>query len=361
MKKINILVPGLIAAGCIAALCAKELRASAETAFHSHGNFVTDDGKMAFYKTDLDYLGNEIASLENEIDYGILEQLYSDPNKESHQESIQSKGIIDYDKGKMVLDSRDMTDLACGLDRLENNYVSSAGSALKRIGTYIDTSGNISHIESSNGIIPMPTLEQIEAGISQSQSVDHLADTTPIIADNLTAGTAAWVNGTCIIGNGADNERAYKQGEEDGEGGDGEDMDIEYTYHTHVNGLGEEVTEPTVYTLPDPGGCYKASGHTHNKTGTCPQAESVGKKVGATRYTKDDGTVYWRAQYQCMCGNVWTSDEYPNDSDVPETQPCPAGPHYNCDGKTNTWKIKCGKNNGDIESAIIIIHKKIKE
>lgn len=355
MKKIKILMPVLIAAGCITVLCAKELKASAETAFHSRGNFVTDDGKMAFYKTDLDYLGNEITLLENEIDQSILEQIYTDPIKEPRQGTMQSKGIIDYDNGKMVLDSRDMAALAAGLDRLENNYASSAGSALNRIGTYIDASGNISHMESSDETISIPTLKQIKEGICQSQSIDHLADVTPIIADNLTAGTAAWVNGSCIIGNGADNERAYKKGKEDGEDGDDEDMDIKYTYHTHVNGLGEEVTEPIVYTLTAPGGCYKADGHEHGKTGNCPSHEES-RRITHNHEVKGS----YGDNFTCPhCGHHTTFSE--GESDVYKMHECSYNVRdvvYDCGTPTNKWRILCGKQNGQLEGVVITIRPK---
>lgn len=160
MKKMKILKGGVIAACCISALCAKELMASAEITFHSRGNFVTDDGEVAFYRADLDYLGKEISTLESEID-SSLEQVYGRPLKSSRQGTMKSRGIIDYDNGMMVLDSRDVMELAVKLDLLENRYAASARTALCRIGSIIDSSGNISHIENGNETISMPTLEQI--------------------------------------------------------------------------------------------------------------------------------------------------------------------------------------------------------
>ncbi len=42
---------------------------------------------------------------------------------------------------------------------------------------------------------------------------------TAAIEDNLSAGKAAWVDGRLLLGNGADNDRAYRRGLEDGEKG----------------------------------------------------------------------------------------------------------------------------------------------
>ncbi len=356
MKKIRILKACMIVACCIGVLCAKELKASAEITFHSRGNFVTDDGKVAFYKTDLDYLGSEIAMLEDEIDPSIMEQTYSNlrnVSHQEHQETVRSKGIIDYDNGKMVLDSQDVMDLAAGLDLLEKQYAVSAGLSLDRIGTFIDASGNVSHTKSSDEAVSMPTLEQIRKGICQSQSVDHLVDVSPFIADNLTAGTAAWVNGRCIIGNGADNERAYKRGQEDGE--DEKDVvDVDYIYHTHINGRGEEVTEETVYTLTDPGGCYKEDGHVHDKIEKCP-SEKKTVPITHVHEVKNNGNP--NDAWCPHCGHITHFGE----GDTWQTHDCTYDVEqtvYKCGSPTNRWSILCGKQNGQIEGCVIHIRTK---
>lgn len=49
------------------------------------------------------------------------------------------------------------------------------------------------------------------------EKTDYYGDATE---DNLSAGKAAWVDGRLLLGNGADNEKAYQKGCEDGEKGD---------------------------------------------------------------------------------------------------------------------------------------------
>lgn len=350
MKKIRIFKVGMIVVCCIGVMCAKELKATAETVFYSRGNFVTDDGKVAFYKSDLDYLRNEITMLENEIDPSIMEQAYSELNYVSYQEKVQSKGIIDYDNGKMVLDARDVTELAAELDLLEKQYATSARSALNQIRTFIDASGDISHSGNDDEMASMPTLEQIREGICQSQSVDHLADTSPVIADNLTAGTAAWVNGKCIIGNGADNERAYKRGQEDGED-EKDSVDVEYIYHTHVNGRGEEVTEEIIYTLDNPGGCYVPEGHTHDILSKCETEYHPEKKCGHVQDFWDAEAGKYRCPYH---GGDYQAEAGGSCSFVVQQ----AYTEWICGNLVNTWKLGCGKQSGQIEGCVITIRKK---
>lgn len=350
MKKIRFFKVGIIAVCCIGALCAKELKASAEVVFHSRGNLVTDDGKVAFYRTDLDYLCGEIDMLENEIDPSLMEQTYSDLSSVSHQETVRSKGIIDYDNGRMVLDSQDVMDLAARLDLLENQYAVSARSALNRIGTFIDVSGNVSHTKSSGEAVSMPTLEQIREGICLSQSVNHLADVSPVIADNLTAGTAVWVNGECIVGTGADNKRAYEKGKKDGED-EKDGVDVEYIYHTHINGRGEEVTEEIIYTLDNPGGCYVPDGHTHDILSKCETKYHAEKRCGHAQDFWDAAAGKYRCPYH---GGDYQAETGGFCSFVVQQ----AYTEWICGNPLNTWKLGCGKQKGQIEECVITIHKK---
>lgn len=171
---------------------------------------------------------------------------------------IASKGVINYADDTVVLDSSDFTYLADEIDDLERSYKSSTMKALNRIGTfYVSTDGDISYEEDDNHVSSDMAAElkfrDLYHGIEKSQSVDHLSDVQaededgnllyyadwnadegndliritkeandyplfihPAGASNLTAGTAAWVNGDLIIGTGADNTAYYENGKDAG-------------------------------------------------------------------------------------------------------------------------------------------------
>lgn len=164
---------------------------------------------------------------------------------EGHRrDSIHSRGMIDYDHGKVVISARDLITLANETDELERIYKTGLADALGQIGTYIHRDGSISH-ESRGDINPSEIkFGTLILGILQSQSVRHLADIqasdtkgsvyykyetknilevtgedtgmpvyiVPATADNLTTQTAAWVDGRCLDGNGSDNYYFYQKG-----------------------------------------------------------------------------------------------------------------------------------------------------
>lgn len=179
-------------------------------------------------------------------------------NRGSH---IKSRGAVRYADDRMVIDSSDLTYLANEIDDLERSYKSLTVEALNGINTfYASANGEISHEPGDNNVPPdnaaVLSFNDLYQGILQSQSVEHLTGTQamdesknplyyagesaaesgnliavtsepnefPLLirkaaAGNLTAGTAAWVGGTLLIGNGADNaafyDKGYTQGVED--------------------------------------------------------------------------------------------------------------------------------------------------
>lgn len=171
---------------------------------------------------------------------------------------IASKGVFNFSNNTVMLDSSDLTYLADEIDDLERTYKSSTMEALNRIGTfYTSTDGSISHNCDDNHVSSDMAAEllfsDLYQGILKSQSVEHLAgvqaeDTDgnplyyadqgageshdlirvtknandyplfiqPANAKNLTAGTAAWVDGELIIGNGGDNTAYHDNGKNEG-------------------------------------------------------------------------------------------------------------------------------------------------
>ena len=155
------------------------------------------------------------------------------------------------------MDASDLKYLADEVDTLEASYKLLTAQALNRIGTYFLPDASLTYdpeqAASPEVYAEKLSFNKIYEGIQNSQSVAHLAakqaqnnagealyyvseearnekrlvDVTtnandyPLMiqaacADNLSAGTAAWVNGKLIIGNGADNQAYYNKGYDTG-------------------------------------------------------------------------------------------------------------------------------------------------
>lgn len=165
--------------------------------------------------------------------------------------AILSRGALRYDEDKVVIDSSDLTYLADQIDELETAYKTTTVEALGEIHTFYSAEdGSITHVPDGGHIEGSTaadlSFEDLYQGIIQSQSVAHLSDTQAqdshgsllYYADdeaqdshdllnvstdaneypvrivsagpaNLTAGTAAWVDGRLIVGSGADNSAYY--------------------------------------------------------------------------------------------------------------------------------------------------------
>ena len=147
------------------------------------------------------------------------------------------------------------------------------------------------------------------------------------IADNLSRGVAAWINGELVIGNGADNDANYHKGYIDGFAEAEAGMNIEYTYHTHTGSSSEGT------------GCYTTPVY-HKHVESCYNHET--RPAGAHK----QGDLYI-----CNgCGTVLGTSDWGGNhcqSTVRTSLKC---------GKSNTiesYSIGCGMAEGDIESATI--------
>lgn len=169
-------------------------------------------------------------------------------------------------------------------------------------------------------------------------------------ADNLSAGTSAWVNGQLIIGNGADNHTYYNLGYTDGYKDHVPDnAHIEYYYHEHTGDSGKDPIPDgdTYYSTNNPGGCYTKSSHTHNKTGKCGtkrvfccNAENLGSHHYNADLNEQEYTWKCRNNGNTWVGNIAAGDHYKSE--------------YTCGSPKNTWKINCGKTTSTIVGASII-------
>lgn len=128
------------------------------------------------------------------------------------------------------------------------------------------------------------------------ERTDHYEAATE---DNISLGRAAWVDGRLLLGNGADNDRAYRRGLQDGESGDlpehmypiyaaaGDRIELK---HVHI---GEEEKKDGI------SGCYQNSHETKQKITKC-EAELY--KTAVTWYPNPDepeGGSWHGGMYTC--------------------------------------------------------------
>lgn len=293
------------------------------------------------------------------------------------REHIKSKGKLDFENGSVVIDSADLLYLVDQVDELESTYKITVIDALNEIGTYFKNDGSTSADVTVN---EADTEEEkknlsfgnIKEGILQSQSVSSLLQTQavdkegnalfyvnqeaadnqnllkttientgfpvfyrPITAENLTAGTAAWVNGRLIIGNGGDNASGYAQGFVDGQANAVENLNVTYTYHYHegdnVNGGGcyAQVTNQTVC-----GGIY--FNREYYRGGTC-------SKWCSSFYEKEYVCGGCGAVTGTLCGGGGNS--------CGRTTGQIGGNHM---VTTTSWQPACGYTQGQILTATIV-------
>ena len=119
---------------------------------------------------------------------------------------------------------------------------------------------------------------------------------------------------------------------------------ISYTYHKHIDSNNDEHSDSDViYSKTNPGGCFGASGHIHNKTGNCTRGACGGSTYTTTTW-RDNTWVQCSQCSRCgLQGAAGSSGGGTCNNQV-----------YTCGNYTNVWKIKCGKTTSTIESATII-------
>lgn len=290
--------------------------------------------------------------------------LTANARTEKRSANIKSKGIIDFENGAAVIDFSDLTYLADEIDLLEDTYKSETVDALSQISMYFNMDGTTTRdqnqsnlaIENAN-ILPFSTITD---GIINSQSIPSertytgtLPGENAEISGNISAadeekmslGTAAWVDGTLMIGTGADNNFYYNQGYTKG-WADGYDekldnIDVEYVYHVHTgspdNGGGcysQPINEPIVKSCRViVGGCE--GGGTSEPDGHCT-------------------CEYETTHYNCGAGSSRGTRRHMNPPHFSSTQ----YNHDYIDGYrfTGKYALGCKKTEQTIESATIVFH-----
>ena len=176
---------------------------------------------------------------------------------------ITSHGAVEFtsEEGSILIDSEDLYTLADEIDDLETSYKSKTTEALNTINTYIRSDGTITHNkEDADNQMEQPSFGLLANAIINSQSsstaISDLSGTkyfktnkgkistsgtgSPITLnaatpDNLSAGQIAFVNGSMLLGTGADNEAYYNIGYADGYAQKMDGLDIQIKYHEHID------------------------------------------------------------------------------------------------------------------------------
>lgn len=180
---------------------------------------------------------------------------------EGRKANLKSTGNIDavIENKKIYISSADLRYLADEIDILEDTYKTNTVDALNSIGTYFKADGTVVYDAGANEADTpeakkLLSFKNLQDAISASQSVDSLSQTQAtdekgnklyyvdkaasdssnlmktttvntgypvyyraVTAEYLSAGTAAWVDGTLIKGTGASNAAYYRQGVTAGE------------------------------------------------------------------------------------------------------------------------------------------------
>ena len=191
--------------------------ANSDIEINSTGNLTLEGGDVSFDAEDIIDMQKQVNALFDELP----EEAYASAKEGTLKNDLNSKGIINFDSGKVIFDASDLIKLANGIDNLKSGYQSEVVKSLKSIHTYFKADGTATHVESdaiSSEDASNLTFGQICSGILKSQSLEHLAgeNILPASADNLSEGSAAWVDGNVVIGTGNDNKASYEQGYEKG-------------------------------------------------------------------------------------------------------------------------------------------------
>ncbi len=264
--------------------------------------------------------------------------------------SFSSRGIIRYEQA--VMDAADLQGIHDHVIEKKN----AAAGVLQQIGTkFRQQEGGIvfdRDPDTAQGDIDLSQLgwavivqaaadsQKIPEGMSvlnpeAAMHIEGVGESTehyvPASADNISRGKAAWVDGILLLGNGADNDKAYQAGIRDG----GEGRVPEFLYplyevqeasveirHVHIGNMEEEEegisgcyhnyketktktdtcgaelikTDATWYPNPEePDG-----GSWHGGFYTCPYHSGVYESSGKCTYSKKVTTTIWH--HECVCG-----------------------------------------------------------
>lgn len=147
-----------------------------------------------------------------------------DPNSFASKGKIQVKENETDPDPAIVIDSADLVTLANATNELNTQFTDSLAAAVNNIGSVPQTdrvaagaqfSDILSAITNSQAIDSSESVYVLPNGtVTDDSTAEGVVETqiTGATEANLTAGTAAWVDGQYIVGTGSDNNSYYAQG-----------------------------------------------------------------------------------------------------------------------------------------------------
>lgn len=286
--------------------------------------------------------------------FGVCIAAKAEDNFEVTRNSLQSKGIIQYQEGteSVLIDSEDLYKLADRLDMFKLRVTEQLG----KVGTYFSRDSAGMPLNSGSGVYVVHqepvfaevdpvtlSFETIFEGIAASQTIptdpaaygakaeiDEQGAAKEIsiraaTVENLSEGTAAWENGNLLLGTGGDNKAHYQQGYLDGLQEATENTAIQYVYHSHSND------------------CY--TGY-HEHTESCSKKSCHGAFDCTSHGLYYDGPIAF-CRYTCINGHNTGPMRHGSGSS------CGASVYTCGDSPDNQQRLSCGKSESTIESAVI--------
>lgn len=273
-----------------------------------------------------------------------------DPNSFASKGKIQVKENETDSDPAIVIDSADLVTLANATNELNTQFTDSLAAAVNNIGSVPKTdrvaagatfSDLLKEIKNSQAIDTSESVYVLQNGtVTDDSTAEGVVEKqiTGATEANLTAGTAAWVDGQYIVGTGSDNNSYYALGYTTGVAESLNSANIQYTYHTHTGNSSSK------------GGCYTTPVY-HSHSNSCYYEATKGELV------YDGDKIYRR--YTCShCGNSSIQGDGVNDngSSTIICSYCLNKGDYKCGKSTSTiesYKLSCGKTTASIESAIL--------
>lgn len=231
---------------------------------------------------------------------------------------VRSSGRVQYEYA--VIDAKDLWEI----DAYISSKKSAAADALVRLGTRFRLqSGEYTYdrnpdvgaeeIDSSGlswAIITRAAGESqgVPEGLAvlhpetalQIEGVEERTDCyAAAVEDNLSAGKAAWVDGRLLLGNGADNDRAYRQGYKDG--GEGQVLE-QFRPIYGVRGSGMEIRHVHVGSAENregTSGCYHNYSVTSSVVDRCVRPLEYMQAVWIPNGNEPDGGSWHGGFYSC--------------------------------------------------------------
>lgn len=151
-----------------------------------------------------------------------------DPNSFASKGKIQVKENETDSDPAIVIDSADLVTLANATNELNTQFTDSLAAAVNNIGSVPKTdrvaagatfSDLLKEIKNSQAIDTSESVYVLQNGtVTDDSTAEGVVETqiAGATAENLTAGTAAWVDGQYIVGTGADNNSYYAEGYTEG-------------------------------------------------------------------------------------------------------------------------------------------------